>query len=279
MPFAQMRHPNPARVDDWLCDGKDSYQLDRAFGRRLSEVDNTPVSAARINRDHGRLTVQLVAELGIEQVLDLGCGYPPWPAGHQPHTPLIREVLPQATILHVDIDAVVGTYAHVYRPADDDRCGVLQADIQYMAQVLAHPQVTHRFDPQRPLAVLLHDVLPWIGDDQTVDSALAALRNWLPPCSALSITHATADLEHAPGAKAKLTALWAEEAACAFQPRTREAIGALFGDWPLLDPGLVPTAHWHPDHPFAHTPQTHSGAYAGIALKPAAPTTEEPSCT
>jgi SAM-dependent methyltransferase len=239
------------------------------------------VSAAHINRDHGALTVQLIAELGFEQVLDLGCGYPPpWSKGRQRHTPpLIREVLPEATILHVDIDAIVGAHARVLMVGRDDRCGYLQADIQHMAQVLAHPQVTRRFDLDRPIAVLLHEVLPWIADDQAVTSALAVLRQWLPPGSALSITHATADLDPVPGTKTKLTALWAEEAVYAFQPRTREAISGLFGDWRLLHPGLVPTARWHPDHLYARDPDAHSGAYAGIALKPASPTTKDPSCT
>ncbi|MFD9487045.1 SAM-dependent methyltransferase [Streptomyces sp. NPDC059991] len=138
-----------------------------------------------------------------------------------------------------------------------------------------------RFDPSRPVAALLHEVLPWIGDDQQVANAVAALREWLPPGSALSITHATADLSLTPHTRAQLTSLWDEEAACAFRPRTRNAINALFGDWDLMDPGLVPTARRHPEHPHARAPDTYSGAFAGLTLKPHAPDAdaEEHPCT
>ncbi|MET7534638.1 hypothetical protein [Streptomyces goshikiensis] len=57
-----------------------------------------------------------------------------------------------------------------------------------LARLVADGHLTH----DRPVAALLHDVLPWIPDDARVGDALAYLRTWLPPGSALSITHATA---------------------------------------------------------------------------------------
>ncbi|MFD9791354.1 SAM-dependent methyltransferase [Streptomyces sp. NPDC059070] len=273
------RRPNAARVCHFLSGGRDAYALDREFAQRLFSVDNTIVSAAHINRDHGTLTARLLDELGFEQVLDLGCGHAyDWSKRLQRHEPpLLREILPNATIVHVDIDPITAGLAQSSMAGARGNPSILQADLQYMAAILGHPQVAPRFDRHRPIAVLLHDVLPWIGNDQAVAAAVATLREWLPPGSALSITHTSTDLASTPNAQAKLTALWAEEAAQAFRPRPRQAIEALFGDWTLLHPGLVPTARWHPD---AHAPDTHSGAYAGIALKPAAPspTREEVPC-
>uniref|UniRef100_A0AAU2V7W5 SAM-dependent methyltransferase n=1 Tax=Streptomyces sp. NBC_00003 TaxID=2903608 RepID=A0AAU2V7W5_9ACTN len=266
------RRPNPARVHHLLSGGRDSLRVDRDFAQRLFDADNTIVSAAHINRDHGTLTARLLVELGFEQVLDLGCGYAyDWSKSLQRHDPpLLREVLPDATIVHVDIDPIVCGLAQSIMAGVHGNPSVLQANICCMAEVLAHPQVLPRFDLDRPIAVLLHEVLPWIWDDLAVASAIAVLRQWLPPGSALSITHASTDLSLTPDAITKLTSLWDEEAA-AFRPRTRAAIAALFGDWPLMDPGLVPTARWHRDHPDARAPEAHSGAYAGIALKPSAP--------
>ncbi|PKV84223.1 SAM-dependent methyltransferase [Streptomyces sp. TLI_146] len=275
------RRPNPARVYHLLSGGRDSFQLDRDFAQRLFDADNTIVSASYINRDHSALTARFFAELDFQQVLDLGCGYAyDWSKRHQRHEPpTLREVLPGASIVHVDIDPIVVGLAQSTMRCVHGNPSVLQADIQYMAEILAHPQVAPRFDLDRPIAVLLHDVLPWIADDQAVTSALAVLREWLPPGSVLSITHASADLALMPNAKAKLTALWAEEAAVAFRPRSRNAIQVLFGGWPLLDPGLVPTHRWHPEHPDTRAPEAHSGAYAGIARKPHLSIVKDPPCT
>ncbi|MFI6689395.1 SAM-dependent methyltransferase [Streptomyces sp. NPDC050485] len=263
------RRPNPARVHHLLSGGRDSFQVDRDFAQALFDADNTIVSAAHINRDHSTLTARLLVKRGFEQVLDLGCGYAyDWSKPLQRHDPpLLREVLPDATIVHVDIDGIVAGCAQSIMAGASGNPSVLQADIRCMAEILAHPQVAPRFDRDRPIAVLLHEVLPWIEDDQAVASALAVLRQWLPSGSALSITHATNDLSLTPDAQTKLTSLWDEEAV-AFRPRTRAAIAALFGDWPLMDPGLVPTAHWHPDHPDARAPEAHSGAFAAVAIKP-----------
>ncbi|MFK8912357.1 SAM-dependent methyltransferase [Streptomyces sp. YS-3] len=274
--------PNPARLYHLLSGGRDSFQVDRDFAHRLHEADYTIVSAAYNNRDHTALTAQFFAEIGFQQVLDLGCGYAyDWSKRLQRHEPpTVGEVLPGASIVHVDIDPIVVGVAQSTMSSLSGNPSILQADIRYMAEILAHPQVAPRFDQTRPVAVLLHDILPWIEDDQAVTSALAVLRKWLPPGSALSITHASPDLAVTPDAKAKLTALRAEEAAVAFRPRTRTAIQTLFGGWPLLDPGLVPTHRWHPGHPDARAPAAHSGAYAGIALKPPISIVKDPPlCT
>ncbi|GGP78578.1 MULTISPECIES: SAM-dependent methyltransferase [Streptomyces] len=275
--------PDPARVYHCLSGGRWDFRIDEAFARRLTDIDETVRTAAVINRLHGTLIAHFLAERGFAQILDLGCGYAhDWSRALGRHeTPLLGDVLPRATIVHVDIDGIAAGRAQSTMAGLYGNPSVLQADIRLMPEVLAHPQIAERFDTSRPIAALLHDVLPWIGDDQETAAAVAALREWLPPGSALSLTHATSDLSPTPHTQAQLTSLWDEEAATSFRPRTRNAINALFGDWDLVDPGLVPTARWHPGHPHARDPDTYSAAFAGLALKPQARTSdvEEHRCT
>jgi hypothetical protein len=51
-----------------------------------------------------------------------------------------------------------------------------------------------------------------------------------------------------------------------FVPRTRERVAQMFGDWPMVEPGLVPVLAWRPDEP----PKDPNAAYywAGLARKP-----------
>ncbi|MFD7014016.1 SAM-dependent methyltransferase [Streptomyces sp. NPDC059928] len=276
------RRPSPARVYNVLTHRPDSYRVDRLLAQKLFDANKLVITAGLINHQHTPLVVRSLAERGITQVIDLGCGDPPLLAQDRiRHEPLlITEVLApfaaDSAVLYVDSDPSVIGHAHscMTGPHGTD---ALNADLLYMAEILAGPEVTELFDLGRPIAVLLHDVLPWVGDDEALASALALLRAWLPPGSALSVTHAATDL--VPVVMAKLTALWAEEAATVFRPRTREEIEALFGDWPLLAPGLTTTAQWHPEHPAARQPPLASQAYAAVAIKPSPPSPEVPACS
>jgi hypothetical protein len=48
--------------------------------------------------------------------------------------------------------------------------------------------------------------------------------------------------------------------------RPREAVERFFGDWEMLDPGLVPVSGWRPDEP-AENPEA-AYYWAGVARKP-----------
>ncbi|MFD7163605.1 SAM-dependent methyltransferase [Streptomyces violascens] len=273
IPEDWVRRPNPARIYNLLTHRRDVCRADRVLAQKLFDVNGLIVTAALINYAHTPLVVRALAERGITQFLDLGCGYPPsWsrPRGrHEP--PLIKEALaqvsPDTTVLYVDADPCVIGQAHSFMAGAHGNPDALHADLLHMAEILAQPEVTRLFDPGRPIGVLLHDVLPWVSDDEALANALTVLRDWLAPGSALSLTHAATDL--APAAMAKLTALWAEEAAITFRPRTPETIEALLGGWPLLAPGITTTAQWHPEHPAAVQPPAASLAYAAVAIKPA----------
>ncbi|MFF3277271.1 SAM-dependent methyltransferase [Streptomyces chrestomyceticus] len=269
-------HPATARIDDWLTGGCENYEADRALAERLVRAAPGLPDMVAINRRHRPHAVTVLArpgdgELGITQFLDLGCGLPSqWNRKLQRHDPALtyeaaRLVHPDARVAYVDHDPAV--YAHARTELDTHPATTaVYADIRRMDELLASPGV-QRLDRSRPIAVLLHDLLPWVSDHEA-QQAMATLRAWLPDASALSVTHACTDL--APQTLADLAACYAE-AGLVYRPRLREDIQALLGDWSLLPPGLVPTAQWRPLPPTAsrRRPRAeHSFAYAAIATAP-----------
>ncbi|MFE0852152.1 SAM-dependent methyltransferase [Streptomyces mutabilis] len=227
--------PKVARVQDYLDGGTDNYIVDREFAQHLLAVATWLPPSVRINRAHGpRILDCFTRELGIDQVIDLGCGLP--------HDDNLR--LPDAVrrIVYVDSDSVVEGHARMLLA---ERAGTasLLGDLADLSALLAAAPI-ERLDRDRPIGVLLHDVLPWVDDDMA-HTAMATLHEWLPPGSVLSLTHATGDF--APARQlARLSEIY-EEAGIGFWPRTKDALDALLGSWSLLDDrGLVSTATWRP---------------------------------
>ncbi|MEV6949233.1 DUF6302 family protein [Streptomyces sp. NPDC051172] len=274
--------PTVARIQRVLLGGtKDGYLADRHFVASLSEDDaHTLSTAAVINRLHLPNVVARLAERGIDQFLDLGCGLLPdfgtpveelWGWSLADVVARHRET---ARVLYADHDR---TLLGAFRMGPDEHpLGPewVQGDIQYMEQFLTSGRVQHVLDFGRPIGVLLHDVLPWISGDDTVRAAMETLRDHLPPGSALSLTHAT-DLGDNPMTRFSKVFRKAE---IDFTPRDAPFIDGPVGDWPLEPPGLVPPHRWHSAHPHAALDPQAAGALAGLAFKPA-PIEKEPQPT
>ncbi|MEE1741162.1 SAM-dependent methyltransferase [Streptomyces sp. BE147] len=263
--------PSGARIYDALL-SRTPYAGDSEILSRLTPAEREYLSAAAgINRLHSALAARHLADYGFEQFLDLGCGFPSpqiRPRSDEPlqwiphvHEEVVR-IRPGAPVVYVDIHAdVIG-----HMRADTDDAGVavhVQGDLRHMTPLLTALDRLGHLDLRRPLAVLAHDVLSWMGLEEAVGS-MRDLRELVARGSALSITHPTDDLGQV---MSKLTPL-CKEADLIYQPRSRDVIERFFGDWELLAPGLVPTAEWSREHWSPAGPDL-SGAYAGIAVKPA----------
>nr|AHE40373.1 Hypothetical protein pFRL6_286c [Streptomyces sp. F12] len=260
IPPHYFQRPVVARVQDQLGGGTDNYAVDRAFARTLLAVAPWLPASVRINRGHWlRVLDYLTQGLGIDQVIDLGCGLP-----HDDHRRLPDSV---RRIVYVDNDPVVEGHARMILA---ERVGTasLLVDLTDVPALLAAAPI-QQLDHDRPIGVLLHDVVPWL-DDATARTVLAALGAHLPAGSVLSLTHATGDFTPA-GQVARLAALW-QDAGIFFRPRTGTAIECLLAPWTLLGGcGLVTTATWHPPRAAFNQPLSqragldHSHAYAALA--------------
>ncbi|MFJ1742565.1 SAM-dependent methyltransferase [Streptomyces microflavus] len=231
--------------------------------------------SARINRRHTVFAAEYLAQAGFDQFLDLGSGLPYHFAmrdgrrsyGKVEHVhEAVARIQPEAPVVYVDIAPIAVAFLRSSMD-DDDNCAYVHGDVRHIETLLASDQVAGHLDLTRPVAVLAHDVLSWMTLTEARDTA-RELRDALPPGSALSITHPTDDL----GQPMSMLTPLCEEAGIVYRPRPRAEIEALFGGWPLLPPGLVPTGTWSPRHEGAEAPGHRSGAFAGIAVKPDRPT-------
>jgi hypothetical protein len=68
--------PSIARMYDYFLGGKDNYAADRAMAERA--LDRAPVVArlAQVNRGFLERAAALLAESGLRQFVDVGCGLP-----------------------------------------------------------------------------------------------------------------------------------------------------------------------------------------------------------
>ncbi|MFE9219615.1 SAM-dependent methyltransferase [Streptomyces lavendulae] len=231
LPKLDLSTPSVARVCDFITGGTDNYSADRALGRPLLTAAPWLDRAATAARNHGQETVARLAAQGITQFLDLGCGLPQR-HGRNTHDAAQRH-RPESTVVYVDRDPMVQAHVRTWL-AETPREQDLHADITRTAHLLDQPAMA-RLDRARPIAVLLHEVLPWISDGRA-QHLLETLRNWLPAGSALSVVHAAADSH--PESTPALAGLY-RKAGILYRPRSLAQLLALVHSWDMDATGIT----------------------------------------
>ncbi|MBA9003978.1 SAM-dependent methyltransferase [Thermomonospora cellulosilytica] len=243
-----------ARVYDYLLDGKDNYQDDRDLADRMLRLQPRLAVAARENRAFVGRAVRWLASAGLRQFLDIGCGLP----GHDDVHRIAGRQAPGVRVVYVDRDPIVLAHARALL-AGGDEVRVAPGDLTRPRELLADLPL---LDLDRPVAVVLSSVLHHLADDDRPREVMAELRDALAPGSALLVSHLAADLA---GAGARRAAeLFTRETGIPLVPRTRAEIAAFFGDFRLVEPGLVATSQWRSTGPVR--PPAQVLMYAGVAL-------------
>lgn len=232
--------PHPARMYDYYLGGKNNFEADRqAAEQAMSLVPQAP-AVALANRQFMVRAVAAMARSGIDQFIDLGTGYPTSPNVHE----VAWQTQPDARIVYVDKDSIVAAHNRALLSKDPSVL-VVEADISEPATILDDPEVTVHIDFTRPVGVLFVAILHFIADDQRPDAIVSAFRSRLTRGSMLAISHITGD-GTPPAVVEKITEAYADSwAPAVFRPMAD--IASLFGDFPLLEPGLVQVADWRPE--------------------------------
>ena len=256
-----MDSPSPARVYDALLGGSHNFEVDRlaaANGTRL--VPDLPISAAA-NRRFLRRSVTYLANAGIRQFVDIGAGIPTVGNTHE----IVQEIDPEGRVVYVDIDAVAVAHARVIL-AGNENAIVVQGDFRAPEALLGDLRDTGLLDLDQPVALLMVALLHLIPDEQGPAPATAALRDAVAPGSHLVISHLTS--ERRPEETARLSSEVAQRDRISLVFRPREDIAAFFGDFTLVDPGLVQLSDWRPDPAEQEAGPTGSSLYyAGVGRK------------
>jgi hypothetical protein len=227
-----------ARMYDYWLGGHENFAADRQAALKIADLWPDAPLVARANRQFlGRVVRYLAAEAGIRQFLDIGTGLPTGGSVHQ----VAQAIDPACRVVYVDNDPMVLAHARALKTGQGTV--VIRADLRDADTILSHPDTVRLINFSQPLAVLFVAVLHFIGDD--AHEAVGKYTSVAAAGSYLVVSHVCSDQEEEEKAAAG-TAVYAQTAN-PVSARSRAEILRFFGDWQVLEPGLVPVTQWHPD--------------------------------
>jgi S-adenosyl methyltransferase len=230
---------NVARMYDYYLGGKDNFEADRVAAEKvLAQLPGQRRSALENRRFLRRAVTFLTAEAGIDQFLDIGVGLPTQGAVHE----VAHEINPRSRVAYVDYDPVVVAHGNALL-ATPDQSIVVAEDIRRPRELLANPVIRGHLDFDRPVAVLVLAIFHFVPDEDDPAAITAALREALAPGSFLVLTHVCRELLPDKTAAARAKDVY-QQAGQPIQARTTEEIRGFFGDFELVEPGLVPKHAW-----------------------------------
>lgn len=261
-----LTRPNVARVYDAMLGGKDNFAADREFLAEVLRFAPMAPLGAIANRQFLRRVVRyLLLEAGVNQFLDIGSGLPT--RGNV--SEVAHEIRPDARIVHVDNDPIVYTHSKALL-ADARTTEFVLGDIRRPAEILADPGVRSLIDFDEPVGLLVLAVLHHIEDEDQPGRIMAELRDAMPAGSYLAISSLRLPGRELPQQRA--ITIEGEElmtgALGSIRWREDAEIQSWFGQWTMVEPGLVPLADWRPSMP-AQTmqPEVHNSFSGGVARK------------
>jgi O-methyltransferase involved in polyketide biosynthesis len=234
VPDFDPRTPSIARVYDYLLGGKDNFAADREAGDRIITVFPAVVEAARENRQFLARAVTWVANQGVGQFIDLGCGMPTAPNTHQ----TARAVSQDARVAYVDHDAVVVSHLQALVAKDSPGVIVAAGDVAEPDAILA--AVRAGLDPTAPTCLIMGLLLHFY-DPETALSLVTRYRAALPPGSYLVISMA-----HGNGEEGERWFRAYSAGPAQARNYSVAEITALFDGTELVPPGVVDARQWHP---------------------------------
>jgi hypothetical protein len=232
--------PSSARMYDYLLGGKDHFKADREAIDRIIAVYPEVGTLAQANRRFLTRAVWHLAEHGITQYVDLGCGMPTSPTVHE----IAHQVRPDARVVYVDNDPVVATHS---RSAchGDERLTFIERDIRATQDILSDWRLAQTIDLTSPVAFLCTALLHFVPDKDLPKEIIAALRWRMVPGSYLVISHALTD--DASGGILSEIADAHQGPTSRPVPRTAAEIEEYFTGLEVVEPGIVDVSHWRPD--------------------------------
>src|SRR3954451_900899 len=95
--------PNEGRMYDFYLGGKDNFAADREVAQQALQMAPDLRILVRESRRFLARAVRAIAETGIRQFIDIGCGLPTQGSVHE----VAQSITPDARIVYVDKDPVV----------------------------------------------------------------------------------------------------------------------------------------------------------------------------
>ncbi|MFC6086761.1 SAM-dependent methyltransferase [Sphaerisporangium aureirubrum] len=242
--------PNWARIGNYILGGKDHFAADRAAAEEILfyAPEIRPMTVELY--DFQARAIRYLASQGTDQYIVIGTGLP---STCQTHA-VARAIVPGARVVYVSHDAVVLSHARALVATDADT-GVVKGHVLHPADIVADPVTRRYIDPDRPVGVIIPNILQYIPDVDDPFKRVGELRDWMPPGSHLVLAHVV--LDSRPAAADRIVQVYKriigrdEDAS-----RTRDQVRGFFDGLEMVEPGLVYIREWRPDNPLAtHRPE------------------------
>ncbi|TDV52416.1 S-adenosyl methyltransferase [Actinophytocola oryzae] len=252
-----LEKPSAARAYDYVLGGNHNFTVDREFVRLVHERHPDSKHFALQNRAFLRRVVLFLIEQGVRQFLDLGSGIPTVGNVHE----IAQAADPSARVVYVDIEHVAVAHSQLLLE-DNEHAAMVHADITRPGLVLNDPDTRRVLDFDQPVGILGITIGHYILDNP--EGVFAAYRDAVPAGSYLALSHLTDDFIELSDFTEAIG-----HSQTAVLPRSKAEIARLFGDWELVEPGLVMTSQWRPDREedTRETSEQRDGLYAGVARK------------
>ncbi|WP_245718483.1 SAM-dependent methyltransferase [Nocardia miyunensis] len=226
---------NSARVYDYLLGGKDNRAIDRGMAHQMLSRAPELKTLAWFTRSFLRTAVEMAAEAGIRQFIDLGSGIPNSPNVHE----VAREIEPTARVVYVDYDPVVVAHCDALL-AKSPGVAALLGDVRRPHDILDQLNDRALIDLDEPVAVMFISVLHYVMDDEHPAEITAAFRDRLAPGSYVAIAHGSSDSD--PEILQVLTGTNNTSAQVAF--RSTAQTETFLAGFEVFEPGVVPVQQW-----------------------------------
>ncbi|WP_069167678.1 SAM-dependent methyltransferase [Nocardia altamirensis] len=226
---------NSARVYDYLLGGKDSRESDIELANEMLSRTPELKTVVWFCRSFMFKAVEMAAEAGVRQFIDLGSGIPSSPNVHE----VVQKIQPSARVVYVDYDPVVYAHCNALLTKPDGVTALL-GDVRRPSDLLDQLKNDSQIDFNEPVAITAIGVLHYVMDNEHPADIVAAFRDAMAPGSYLAITHGS--LDSSPEILQVLEATKGSSAQVTF--RTTAQTEAFVTGFELLEPGVVPVQEW-----------------------------------
>lgn len=242
---------------DYYLGGSHNFAADRAMAEQVAAGIPWVKDIAVQNRAFLRRAVRFCVAQGIRQFIDIGSGTPTVGNVHE----IAQALAPECRVVYVDYEPVA--YAHSKLLLEDEpQAAIVQADVREPERILAAPEIAELIDFDQPVAVMMVALMHFIPDADDPVSIIGRFRESMAPGSYFGLSHVTQDA-YADNVQ-KIVDLYVNSTN-PVTTRSHAEVEGLFTGFDLVEPGLVWTEEWRPEHPdLVSEDPSSSVVYAGV---------------
>jgi hypothetical protein len=253
--------PHSARVWNYWLGGKDHFAADRELGDQIAGFFPDIVGIARSSRGFLiRAVSHLAGTAGVHQFLDVGTGLPTVDNTHE----VAQRVARQSRIVYVDHDPLVLVHARALLTSSPEGfTDYIDADLHNPDKILE--EAARVLDFSQPVALMMLGILGHVVDYDEARSIVDHLVAALPSGSYLVINDGTNVVNREARDAATQATI---EAGVPYIARSPEQIAGFFEGLELIEPGVVSSPRWRPDHDTSDGLPDEVDVFCGVARKP-----------